>query len=541
MYNVKAVTYNTCGADTAERLINVTKSIKRRGSIYVNGEDLCLGQSLRGSLGAGSAMRAILNYDDGSIDTLSDNYSFKHVYTVNGTYDVTAIFEYFCGEPDTAIKTVTIGTQVFNFSITPYRNSFCPTELVQFNPPWLYLGDTLKFDFGDGTSAQFFDTVGAVSHVYDTAGSYLVKATKSNACGFSNQSQTTVTVASGAMPHLSITADYAGQESPLCQDDTIMLRMSAEQFTLKNAMFTFEDGSSLTGESGKITFTKGQHLIKATAENMCGSKLTGYYTLDVWDTFLNPSLSYYFYPLTQCVNQEFFFDVFANGAQSITWDMGDGNSFDGDVNLPHMMYVYSEAGMYDVNIVAKNGCGKSTATSRLNVASGPSLSFSNTDLNINIGDSVTFTQTATGGGEIYWVFNLNLDDTSSAKVVTRAYPVRGVYTASLFGINDFGCWDTITKTIRVGMVSISNLPSDTERFIVYPNPANNDIKVKVLQGVLDVDVRLFDITGKQHTIQPKQLGKDLYQFDLGKIKTGIYFMRIKQGEHVCNAKIVVTH
>ncbi|MFT5512814.1 MAG: PKD repeat protein [Bacteroidia bacterium] len=103
------------------------------------------------------------------------------------------------------------------------------------------------------------------------------------------------------------------------------------------------------------------------------------------------------------------------------------------------MYTYTEPGVFTVNIEAKNGCGITKASSRLNVASGPALSFTNTDLNINIGDLVTFTQTSTSRGRKLWVFNLDLNDTSSSTVVKHKYTQIGTYTVSLFGINDFGC------------------------------------------------------------------------------------------------------
>ncbi|MFT5512815.1 MAG: hypothetical protein ACI8SE_001214 [Bacteroidia bacterium] len=340
-YTLYGMSYNKCGGDKAEQMVTVTKTPKRKGNMYFNAEEICVGQSLRGSPGAQGAISAQVNYDYGSIDTLSEIFSLEHNYTQNGVYEVIAIFEYLCGDPDTVSRTVTVGidTDVFNFSINPYRNQFCLGETVQFNHPWLNKGDTLDIDFGDGSSARFFDTIGEVTHMYTNADNYFVKATRSNACGFSKQAQASVNVETDVSSYLTITADYKGEETPLCDGDNIALMMNAGGFTLTNPMFTFEEGSLMQGLNVHTPFNKGEHLIKATAENVCGVKLTSYFTLDVWDHTLNPSLSYYFYPLTQCVNQEFFFDVFANEAKSATSDMMDGTVFEGNVTTPDV-YVY---------------------------------------------------------------------------------------------------------------------------------------------------------------------------------------------------------
>ena len=540
-YDVQAIAYNACGSDTANQQVNVTTNLMRSGNIYISNADMCLGERLRGSANSQGAIRTIIDYGDGTIDTLADYASLNHSYTSNGTYTVKATFEYACGSPYSTSKPVTAGTgqDVFNFSINSYRNQYCLGEIIRFNPPWLYKGDTLDIDFGDGTTKRYMDTIGELTHLYTTADNFTVKATKSNACGFSKQSQAYVKVADDAQPRLTIHADYNNEGTPVCQDDTIALAMQAEGYTLENPKFTFKDGSSMMGERVFKTFGKGEHLVKATAQNKCGSDLTAYYTLVVLDHTANPSLSYYFYPQTQCVNQAFFFDVFAQGAKSITWDMGDGNTLMSDPGLPHFMYAYDESGAYQVNITAENGCGTSKATSVVRVEQGPDMSMSHTDLIVNIGDTVRFTNTSIDKSNQFWVFNLNIDDTSSKTEIIWSYPQKGDYIVSLFGINEFGCWDTINKTVHVGTVGIHNLQSKELVCTIYPNPSSDVMYFKVENKAPLTTIVIRDLNGKLVPVTIEKVDSGLYKSNVSTLSNGIYIVKVTQGSQVYNARIIV--
>ena len=178
-YEVMAIAYNGCGIDTSRQKVNVTTSFMRNGNIYFNTDKLCLGQKLRGSVSSYSAIRTVLNYGDGSFDTLSNNNnSFIHAYTKDGSYTVEATFEYMCGTIYTTTRTLTIGTgaDILNFSINPFRSQYCLGETAQFNPPWLYLGDTLDVDYGDGNTARFVN----IPNVSKTTISYVVYPNPSN-------------------------------------------------------------------------------------------------------------------------------------------------------------------------------------------------------------------------------------------------------------------------------------------------------------------------------------------------------------------------
>lgn len=541
VYDVQAIAYNACGSDTANQQVHVTTNIMRSGSIYISNTETCLGEKVRGSASSQGALKTIIDYGDGSSDTLSDYASFSHAYSSNGTYTVKAIFEYECGTNYTTSKTVTVGTgtDVYNFSINSYRNEYCLGETVQFNPPWLYPGDTLDIDFGDGTTKRFIDTIGEVMHLYTAANNYTVKAVKSNACGFSKQSQAYVKVLDNAKPRLTINADYNREGTPVCQNDTISLAMQAEGYSLVNPTFMFEDGSSLSGERVFKTFNKGEHLVKATAQNQCGTELTGYYTLVVLNHTANPSLSYYFYPKTQCVNQAFFFDVFAQGAKSITWDMGDGTTLTSNPDLPHFMYAYHNPGGYTVNITAANGCGTSKATSEVMVEKGPDLALTHSDLNVKIGDTVRFENTSNDITNQFWVFNLDIEDTSNAKVITRSYPQRGTYFVSLFGINAFGCWDTITKTIRVGMVGINPVSNTDYLCHVYPNPSSDYVNIQLENSSSEAVIKLFDLTGKSLKIKVEHTHPGQYQANVSTLQNGTYILRVVQDGRSYNDRIVV--
>jgi PKD repeat protein len=92
-----------------------------------------------------------------------------------------------------------------------------------------------------------------------------------------------------------------------------------------------------------------------------------------------------------------------------------------------------------------------------------------------------------------------------------------------------GIWNTSTQTI-----SISN------DFVVYPNPANQQLNIKFLNnnnaGLLTV--KIFDILGKNILSQQVDFGQNAeYMIDVNGLNKGIYIVKL-EGENVSGSKII---
>lgn len=88
--------------------------------------------------------------------------------------------------------------------------------------------------------------------------------------------------------------------------------------------------------------------------------------------------------------------------------------------------------------------------------------------------------------------------------------------------------------IGVKEVVISNIDaSDHHSILIYPNPANDFISVKLPEGTARSAIQLFDITGK--IVLSSEVSSQNTRIDVGDIEAGIYFAKI--GATGINAEI----
>ena len=85
---------------------------------------------------------------------------------------------------------------------------------------------------------------------------------------------------------------------------------------------------------------------------------------------------------------------------------------------------------------------------------------------------------------------------------------------------------------------------DEEPLKVYPNPATDLVKVKlVADNPTEPVIKILDLTGKvvKDFKKPFTQSNDFYsaELDISDLNTGIYFVKIIQGESVYSEKLVV--
>jgi|GEM_PF-3413297 len=79
---------------------------------------------------------------------------------------------------------------------------------------------------------------------------------------------------------------------------------------------------------------------------------------------------------------------------------------------------------------------------------------------------------------------------------------------------------------------------------IYPNPAADQLKVEfTTENALVPEIRIFDLTGKMVRRFDKEfiLNSEVFKADLdiSDLKSGIYFVKVIQGEQVWSEKLVV--
>ncbi len=151
-----------------------------------------------------------------------------------------------------------------------------------------------------------------------------------------------------------------------------------------------------------------------------------------------------FTPATGTVNvTNFTFYDESTGATSRVWDFGDGATSTSFVAT----HVYTRAGAFPVRLTVSNG-SSSTSTTKTVVVTAPfAASFTYWPANPTTNDTVTFTDTSTGGVN-GWSWTFGDGGASSQQNPTRRFTAPGTYTVTLIAFRNSES-ATTSQTITV--------------------------------------------------------------------------------------------
>ncbi|HWY13122.1 MAG TPA: T9SS type A sorting domain-containing protein, partial [Bacteroidia bacterium] len=97
--------------------------------------------------------------------------------------------------------------------------------------------------------------------------------------------------------------------------------------------------------------------------------------------------------------------------------------------------------------------------------------------------------------------------------------------------------DFLGSCIGLGVNNV--LPANNEA-LVYPNPVNNSVFVKLSAISGKAAVTVYNTLG-QVVIEAKELTDNSAEINVSSLTKGIYILRITNGKEVSNTKIVVEH
>ncbi len=102
-----------------------------------------------------------------------------------------------------------------------------------------------------------------------------------------------------------------------------------------------------------------------------------------------------------------------------------------------------------------------------------------------------------------------------------------------------GATDTLMQTMMAQGRGDSLFKQSSKGFMVVPNPASNEVKIILPEGMLVAEVRLYDATGRLRrtlTIRERE-----HIFKVSDLPDGIYFLKTGVGDEAFQAKLVVRH
>ncbi len=374
-------------------------------------------------------------FGDGTTQTTANP---SHTYTATGVYNVKLVVTSSSGCSDslTLPNYIAIGTPSTSFTPSLPNGNCIPATanfLVSISPN--ITPTSFSYNYGDGTTGT------SATHVYTTAGTYIITYTYTLAAGC------TYTATTSIMTAVKPTAAFTAAPLTTCPATNV----------------TFSNTS--TGATAYL-WIYGDGLAGNTANPVHSYEITGTATVTLIafgpggcaDTLTRPNYIAVQLPHAQfaysfvCSNSlQLNFTDQSSGADTWMWHFGDGATS----TAQNPSHIYSSAGTDTVILTVHNnatGCNDTyISIIHLSNTFSPS-SLVAIDSNTCKNTAVTFsTNNIPGTASYTWNFG---DGTifNSTSSVLHSYTTAGIYTVSVIVTDQHGCADTIKKTnyISVG-------------------------------------------------------------------------------------------
>lgn len=419
-YSIKLISTSAVGCKDS---IIKTVSIFNKADANFSVSNFCLGKTTKFINAVNGTVFYVWNFGDG--DTSSKNNP-DHTYSTTGNYNITLKVLSINGCKDSSSKTISIypnpktsftTSNVCKGFVTKFTNT--STGAVSF-----------KWNFGNGDSS----IIGTPSYTYPKAGSYkvLLTAVTNHGCSQSYTDSHTVY----ELPVAAFSADN------VCIGKTMIFNNSSSGNILNK--WNFGDGTNSTsGQPTKIFSAPGNYKVKLHVTNNFGCKdsLTKSVTV-----FSKPIAN--FTVTNKCLGASISFNNQSTGATFYTWDFG--NTFTSNSTSPN--YSYPSAGTYNVKLVSESTTGcKDSISKSLIIYPKPSVSFniSNNSQCLNGNNFVLTNTSSISSGSNTYVWNFGDTKTDTSTNPKKTYSSFGNFNIQLNSISNFGCKDSIIKTVTV--------------------------------------------------------------------------------------------
>ncbi|WP_224744334.1 S8 family serine peptidase [Pontibacter aquaedesilientis] len=140
-----------------------------------------------------------------------------------------------------------------------------------------------------------------------------------------------------------------------------------------------------------------------------------------------------------------------------------------------------------------------------------------------------------------WRWDFGNGDTSTDKEPLYTYAAPGNYEVKLVVGSDYGCNnDTVSRRIEV----LESAPTGIEdeengAFMLYPNPASNELRLSLPSGGAAPMLSMFDALGKRVTPPLRALSQKEAVYDLTGIAEGVYIVRITYKDNTLVKRLVI--
>ncbi len=366
--------------------------------------------------------------------------------------------------------------------------------------------DTYLWDFGDGATSTDLHPV----HAYPEPGIFIVCLTATNAFGSDIFCDTINT-------YYPPSADFDFSGDPFVAFTDLTTNYPTEW-----VWFFGDDDTSHLQNPTHTFLINGDYNVCLSANNPGGTSYTCKTVSIVSYPVTEATFSYTGDPLV------LFTDLSTESPFAWSWDFGDGDS-SSEQNPEH---TYTENGTFNVCLTATNAGGTDTycATVVITHAIAPPVA----DFSYLVLDLAVAFVDASENAPFAWYWEFDDDSVSTEQNPVHAFAAPGNYTVCLTATNEGGN-NTVCKNIFLA-AGIATPPE--KALTVYPNPADDMIRIDLPVSVQTDAIYLYDSAGKCCLYQMVK-GKPVVLSGLD-LPSGNYFIRLcKNGQIIAVEKIAI--
>ena len=299
------------------------------------------------------------------------------------------------------------------------------------------------------------------SHTYNTAGTYTVKLTSTNAGGSNTTTKIGFITVTVPAPVTDFSASVVSGTLPLTVNFTDISTNTPSSWAWD---FTNDGTTDSTSQNPSHTYNiAGTYTVKLTSTNAGGSNTTtkiGFITVTVPAPVTDFSASVVSGTLPLTVN---FTDISTNTPSSWAWDFTNDGTTDSTSQNPS--HTYNIAGTYTVKLTSTNAGGSNT-TIKPNLVTvtvpAPIADFSASVVSGTAPLTVNFTDTSTNT-PASWAWDFTNDGTtdSTSQNPSHTYSTAGTYSVKLISTNAGGS----NTTLKPNLVTVTS-PVSTSGYSV---------------------------------------------------------------------------
>ncbi|MCB0402773.1 MAG: PKD domain-containing protein [Flavobacteriales bacterium] len=459
------------------------------------------------TINSGTIASWFWDFGDGNNSTLQNP---AHTYAGFGVYTVMLTVTSNGGCTSTDSITLTVNE---NPSAIFFPQNTCLNDPSVFTDQSTGNPTSWAWDFGDGGTSILQNPV----HTYGASGQYNVTLTVTSDSGCTNTIIEIIRIYD--LPNAAFSSTL------VCLNDTMNFTdlSTIPTGSIVGWDWDFGDGgSSILQNPGHVYSTNSQTFnVQLVVTSNQGCTDTTVQQVNVY-----PVPSFDFFPLlaSGCEGDYIEFQdtsyLSSGFITNYVWDFGDGfNSF-----LPNPVHQYTTAGNYTVSLTlttSDNCTSSDTLAFPVIIYPNPTADFTPSPPTASIYTPVIeFIDNSTGASS--WIWDFGDGQTSMFSNPEHSFPDTGYYLVTQIVISNFGCRDTIQKTIRITGEYALFIPN---AFTPDGDSKNNTFFPKGI-GIKNFTMLIFDRWGEQlyETHDLEQGWDGTYQ---GKpVPIGVYVYRI---------------